>query len=165
MEKDNLSKNILLISVKPEFAEKIISGKKTIELRKSAPKKVRKKNHVLIYVTAPIKELWGICKIKNIIKDNPITLWRNHGSRTGITEAQFKEYYKTSQNAYALELEEIRNFSKYSIELKDLKKAFPDFMPPQTYTYITSDEINFGVLKKILNKIEEKPFADVACPQ
>jgi len=151
------SKNILLISVKPEFAKKIMSGEKTIELRKSAPKKVNKENYILIYVTSPIKELWGICKINNIIKDNPNAFWDNYGSQTGITKSQFKEYFKTNKNAFGIELKEIRNFSKYSIELKHLKKAFPNFMPPQTYTYVNSDKINFTVLKQILTKIEERP--------
>lgn len=162
MEKDISQNNILLISVKPEFAEKIISGAKTIELRKSAPKKVNKENYILIYVTSPVKELWGICKINNIIKDNPISFWENYGSKTGITEEQYKEYYKKSKNAYGIELKEVRNFSKYSIELKHLKKAFPNFMPPQTYTYIKSEEINFGILKQILNKIEDKPVSKMA---
>jgi len=161
MEKDILHDNILLISVKPEFAEKIISGEKTIELRKSAPKKVSKENYILIYVTSPVKELWGMCKINNIIKDNPISFWEDFGSKTGITEEKYKEYYKTSKNVYGIELKEVRNFSKYSIELKHLKKAFPNFMPPQTYTYIKSDEINFGVLKQILNKIEDKPVVSI----
>lgn len=156
MDNDISPKNILLISVKPEFAEKIMNGEKTIELRKSAPKKVSKDSYILIYVTSPIKELWGICKINNIIKDDPNTFWGNYGSKTGITESQFKEYYNKSRNAFGIELKEIRNFSKYSIELKQLKSAFPNFMPPQTYSYINSDEINFRVLKQILNKIEDK---------
>ena len=150
---------ILLISVKPEFAEKIMNGEKTIELRKSAPRKVNKESHILLYVTSPIKELWGICKINNILKDEPKAFWDNYGYKTGITETQFKQYYKTSRIAFGIELKEIRNFSKYSIELKQLKKAFPNFMPPQTYSYIHSEEINFGVLKQILKKIEDRPAA------
>ncbi|MCH4824435.1 ASCH domain-containing protein [Gramella lutea] len=157
MSYNNISaEKILLISVKPEFAEKIMNGEKTIELRKSAPKKVSKDSYILIYVTSPVKELWGICRINNIIKEDPFTFWNNYGDKTGITETQFKDYYKTNQNAFGIELKDIRNFSKYSIELKQLKKAFPNFMPPQTYSYINSDKINFSVLKLILNKIENR---------
>lgn len=149
-------KNILLISVKPEFATKIIGGEKTIELRKSAPKKINKEDYILIYVTSPIKELWGICKMNNIIVDKPTSFWKSYGSKTGITKEQFREYYKTSEKVFGIELKEIRSFSKHSIDLQDLKKAFPNFMPPQTYTYINSDEINFSVLKRILNRVEKK---------
>ncbi|MDN3594210.1 hypothetical protein [Zunongwangia endophytica] len=160
MKSDISVESILLISVKPEFAEKILIGKKTIELRKSTPKKVNKENYILIYVTSPIKELWAICKINNLIKEDKKTFWNKYGSKTGITKYQFNEYCKTNENAFGIELKEIKNFSKYSIELKDLKKAFPNFMPPQTYSYIKSDEINFSVLKQILNKIDKKPVAN-----
>ena len=53
MNKKISPENILLISVKPEFAEKILRGEKTIELRKSAPKKVDIEDYILIYVTSP----------------------------------------------------------------------------------------------------------------
>jgi predicted transcriptional regulator len=152
MKIEVLKENILLISVKPEFAEKIINGEKTIELRKSAPKKVRKENYILIYVTSPIKELWGICKISEILKDSPNKFWDNYGSKTGITEEQFKLYFKTNKKAFGIELKEVRNFSKHSIDLQNLRKAFPKFMPPQTYAYINYDDINFSVLKRILKK-------------
>nr|WP_042287773.1 ASCH domain-containing protein [Nonlabens ulvanivorans] len=69
-----LNEDLLIISVKPEYAIKILKGEKTIELRKCAPKKVGKNGYLLIYVTAPIKELWGIYKIEDIIKENPPTL-------------------------------------------------------------------------------------------
>ena len=60
------NKDLLIISVKPKYAEKILRGEKTIELRKCAPKKVGKDDYILIYVTAPVKELWGIYKIEKI---------------------------------------------------------------------------------------------------
>ena len=97
MKSDISVENILLISVKPEFAEKIMVGEKTIELRKSTPKRVDKENYILIYVTSPIKELWGICKINNLIKEDKKNFWSKYGSKTGITKQQFNEYYKTNK--------------------------------------------------------------------
>lgn len=154
MDKGPSMKNILIISVKPEFAEKIINGQKTIELRKSLPKKVTNESYILIYVTSPIKEIWGICKINKIVKHEPKIFWSLYGSETGVSKTQFFDYYKSNKSAFGIELKEIRNFSKYSIELQKLRKAFPKFKPPQTYSYINSDDINFSVLRQILNKIK-----------
>lgn len=153
MSKDTLFENLLIISVKPEFAKKIINGEKTIELRKSSPQKVGKENYVIIYVTSPIKKIWGICKISDIIKDDPRCFWNKYGNQTGVTKKQFEDYYKYSKTAFGIVLKEIKNFSKYSIELENLKKAFPNFKPPQTYSYIHRDEINFSILRQIFNKI------------
>ena len=83
------SNDFLLISVKPQFAKKIFKGEKTVELRKSAPLKAKKGSYLLIYVTSPVKELWGICKIDNIINDNPKMLWKRIGAKSGISKNDF----------------------------------------------------------------------------
>ena len=36
------NKDLLIVSIKPEYAKKILKGEKTIELRKCAPKRLEK---------------------------------------------------------------------------------------------------------------------------
>lgn len=145
------NKKILIISVKPKYAEKILKGEKTIELRKCAPQKVGKNDYILIYVTAPVKELWGIYKIENIIKESPNTLWTNFGEKTGITELEFNNYYKETSRAFGIELIEVKNLLKHSIKLENLKNLIPGFMPPQTYSYIDTNLINYKSLKSLIS--------------
>lgn len=145
------NKDLLIISVKPEYAKKILKGEKTIELRKCAPKKVGKDGYILIYVTAPVKELWGIYKIENIIKENPNTLWENFGEKTGITKQEFNNYYKENKNAFGIQLQEVKNLFKHSIKLDNLKNLIPGFMPPQTYSYIDTNLINYSSLKELIS--------------
>lgn len=142
--------NLLIISVKPEYARKILKGEKTIELRKCAPKRVGKDGYILIYVTAPVKELWGVYKIENIIKENPNTLWKNFGKQTGITKQEYNDYYKENKNAFGIQIQEVKNLFKHSIKLHSLKNLIPGFMPPQTYSYIDKNIINFSSLKELL---------------
>ena len=143
--------NLLIISVKPEYARKILKGEKTIELRKCAPKKVGKNGYLLIYVTAPIKELWGVYKIENIIKENPNTLWENFGKQTGITKQEYNDYFKENKNAFGIQLQEVKNLFKHSIKLNSLKNLIPGFMPPQTYSYIDKSLINYSSLKELIS--------------
>ncbi len=143
--------DLLIISVKPEYARKILKGEKTIELRKCAPKKVGKDGYILIYVTAPVKELWGVYKIENIIKENPNTLWKNFGKQTGITKQEYNDYYKENKNAFGIQLQEVKNLFKHSIKLDSLKNLIPGFMPPQTYSYIDKNIINYSSLKELLS--------------
>lgn len=51
----------ILLSIKPEWAEKIYNGEKTIEWRKSRPRLDRNNHHtrVYIYETAPVKRITG----------------------------------------------------------------------------------------------------------
>ena len=110
------NKDLLIISVKPKYAEKILRGEKTIELRKCAPKKVGKDDYILIYVTAPVKELWGIYKIEKIIKEKPDTFWENFGEKTGISKQEFNNYYKENTSAFGIQLLEVKNLFKHSIK-------------------------------------------------
>lgn len=143
--------SLLIISVKPEYARKILKGEKTIELRKCAPKRVGKDGYILIYVTAPVKELWGVYKIENIIKENPNTLWENFGKQTGITKKEYNDYYKENKNAFGIQLQEVKNLFKHSIKLDSLKNLIPGFMPPQTYSYIDKNVINYSSLKELIS--------------
>ena len=150
MKKDNKNNTLLLISIKPQHAKKIFKGEKTVELRKSAPTRANKGSYLLIYVTSPIKELWGICKIENIIKEKPDILWKNIGKQTGISKQEFQEYYKENNNAYGIELKEIRSLLKNTIKLDNLRDMIPGFMPPQTYGYVDKDSINCSKLAGLM---------------
>lgn len=147
----NRDSELLLISVKPQFAKKIFKGEKTVELRKSAPLRAKKGSYLLIYVTSPVKELWGVCKIENIINDNPIMLWERVGTKSGISKDDFFAYYSERNNAYGIEISEVKNFNENSIKLDCLKSMFPGFSPPQTYRYIEKKLINESVLANIID--------------
>ena len=146
---NNKNNNLLLISVKPQYAKKIFKGEKTIELRKSAPLRAGKNSYMLIYVTSPVKELWGICKIENIIKENPKVLWKNFGEQTGVSKEEFDDYYKDSINAFGIKLKDVKNLLEHSIDLKKLKEIIPGFTPPQTYRYIDINLITHNTLKEL----------------
>lgn len=148
---DSLDNNLLLVSIKPQFAKSIFRGEKTIELRKSAPTRAGKDSYMLIYVTAPIKKVWGICRIQNIIKETPKQLWENHGKKTGITKSEFNEYYKGNKKAFGIEISDVKNFFENSIDLENLRNYFPGFSPPQTYGYLNTELIDNSPLKDLIS--------------
>ena len=47
-----MCKNFLLISIKPEYAQKILDGEKTVELRKTRTR-LKPGDIVLVYVSSP----------------------------------------------------------------------------------------------------------------
>lgn len=125
---------ILLISVKPEFAQKIFNGTKTIELRKSMPN-VSKEDIVLIYGTVPNKCLMGFGRVDNTIKENPRAIWNTHAAHLGIDKKRYFEYYKDAAFAIGIMLKDIKLFPK-PISLSEIKKTYPTFTPPQTFKYL-----------------------------
>ena len=64
----------VLLSIKPEFVEKIFAGTKKYEFRKSLFKKSGVK-YVVIYASAPIKRVVGEFEIDNILSDDVDVIW------------------------------------------------------------------------------------------
>ena len=136
---ETVSNNILLLSIKPQFAEKILIGEKTVELRKSFPNKINNGDYLLIYVTSPEKVVKGICVIDNIISKSPESLWNQVKDEIGITKSEYEAYYHDCRIAHGIVLKDVELFDK-PIQLSELRRIFPNFNPPQPYCYFNIDD-------------------------
>lgn len=124
----------LFISVKPNYAFKIINGQKTIELRKNRPNVING-DYVIIYATVPIKTVVGFGKIKKIIETTPSKMWEQNSAKLGIDKVTFDKYYEGFGKSIGIEIYSICKFS-IGVSLENIKKINPSFSPPQTYRYI-----------------------------
>lgn len=61
--------NILLLSIKPEYADKILAGKKTVELRRVRTR-LEAGDLVLVYVTSPQQNLVASLEVERVITEN-----------------------------------------------------------------------------------------------
>lgn len=130
---------VLLISVRPEFAEKIVNGVKTMELRKCSPN-IDSGDLVVIYSTLPEKAIVGTCIVKEIIKKSPIQLWRRYSNKMGIDKKRYFEYFRDTNLAVGIVLTSIDKLDK-KLPLDSVRKAIPQFSPPQTFRYLDRSQI------------------------
>lgn len=121
----------VLLSIKPEYAEQILKGKKKFEFRKSIFKN-SDVDTVIIYATMPIGKIIGEFKIGNIISLTPNELWKHTERYAGISRTFFDEYFFDRDIGFAITVE---NPTRYSspINLQDL---IPGATPPQSFRYI-----------------------------
>ncbi|HRI72573.1 MAG TPA: ASCH domain-containing protein, partial [Polyangium sp.] len=77
-----MTSSTLFLSVKPVFANKILEGTKTIELRRIRPH-VAPGQSVLIYSSSPEMSLIGRAIIENILCDTPMKLWNQVKAHAG----------------------------------------------------------------------------------
>lgn len=120
----------VLLSIKPEYADKIFSGEKKFEFRKIAFRN-NKVNTVVVYSTMPVGKIIGEFSIKYIHKDSPKSIWRKTKQFSGIDEAFFKEYFNGRKLAIAIEVD---NPILYK-EPIDPKKEYENFTAPQSFKY------------------------------
>ena len=138
MGKRSSIKKYLFISVRPEFAEKIVAKEKTIELRKIKPH-VEIGDYIIIYASSPIKSVVGFGVIKQIIETTPELMWSEFSDLLGIDKQRFDSYYKEKERAIGIEIEGIKKVRP--IPLVNLRKIDPDFHPPQIFRYISNEDI------------------------
>jgi predicted transcriptional regulator len=122
----------VLLSIKPEYVEKILSRRKKYEFRKQRPRIRTKTQKAYIYSTYPICKIVGSFNIRNIQQNHPKILWRKFGSRAGIDADQFSEYFGSRKVGFAIEISSLRTFDP-PIEPK---RAFDDFVAPQSFRYM-----------------------------
>ena len=58
----------VLLSVKPQYANLIVDGIKSVELRRKFPTDLRQGTRCLIYSSSPTQKVIGECKIETVTK-------------------------------------------------------------------------------------------------
>jgi predicted transcriptional regulator len=119
----------VILSIKPEFAEKIFSGDKRFEYRRSIFKN-REVSKIIVYASAPISKVVGEFEIVQIKCLDLKTLWRETKELSGITEEFFYEYFKGKKLGFALEIKKARQFKKAKCIVKEYGK-----IAPQSFVY------------------------------
>ena len=119
----------VILSIKPVFANAILTGKKKVEFRKSIFKKDVEK--VFIYSSSPVKKITGYFTINDIIKDSPQKLWEQFKETAFINEAGFFNYFKDKETGFSICIDSINEFPMSIDPFEKLK----NFVPPQSFRY------------------------------
>ena len=132
-----MNEGTLVLSVKPRFARKLLSGEKTVELRRVLPRRARPGDIIILYSTAPVGEFVGFCYVAEILCESPEALWRRVRGAASVTQAEFFEYFKSAKRAIGIVVERPVTFSN-GLSLRDSRKHVPGFVPPQSFRYASS---------------------------
>lgn len=129
-----VSSRDVLLSIQPSYVSKIISGKKTVELRK----KPFPSNHGMwtwIYASSPSSAIEAVCRITQAHKGSPSEIWDRFSHRCGIAKNDFDAYFLGCEEAHALELTDVHKLPD-RMRLDDIRRISSGFSPPQFYRYI-----------------------------
>ncbi len=116
----------VLLSVKPKYAEEILSGRKKYEFRKSIFKK-QNIEKVYIYSSSPVSKIVAAFEIGKILKGSPENIWNQCHKYAGISKNDFFAYFKNADVAYAIEISNIDSF----LNPIDPCHIIENFKPPQ----------------------------------
>ena len=119
----------ILLSINPEHVEHILDGSKQYEFRKTKCKE--EIDGIIIYSTAPVKQVVAEADVETILVDTPAEVWKKTRRKSGITEEFFFKYYSGRSNAVAYKLSNLNVFEE--------PKSLIDYgvtTAPQSYVYV-----------------------------
>lgn len=121
-------KNIIL-SIKPVFVDKILSGEKKYEFRRRLGKV--QINNIYIYATSPVKKIVGEAEVIDKLIMDKEKLWEKTHTCAGITKEFYDKYFEGIEYACAYELGKVKKFNE-GITLNSIGIN----TAPQSYIYV-----------------------------
>ena len=123
-------KNNVLLSIKPKYVTEILNNNKKYEYRKKIF--IKDVGRVYIYSSSPQKKIVGYFEYKGYIEGTPLEIWEQTNHYSGISKADYFEYFRYRQKAYAIIIEKVVEYAHYiNPREKDLS-----FVAPQSYKYV-----------------------------
>ena len=129
---------MLLLSIHPKYVDAILSGRKSIELRRRRPRITS--GPALIYATSPRKELAAFVRIESVTHEPLSLLWQAVRNFASVSRAEFDAYFQGLDSGTALHLKQIEPLPR-TISLDRLREVWQGFHPPQGYRYISRNEL------------------------
>lgn len=120
----------VLLSIRPVFAKEIFKGNKNFEYRRVIFRRPDIST-VVVYASAPTRKIIGEFKVAGIHECSPERLWQLTSDASGISEDQYRAYFRGRARAYAIEIGERLLYS--------IPRAIEEeygVRPPQSFMYL-----------------------------
>lgn len=124
------SERTLLVSIHNHYARLILSGEKSVELRRRFDPSASG-SRMLIYATQPTAAIIGHVDIKKVDILPVDELWQRHGASAVISVDDFKLYYAGTDTGCALLLGNPTTYRE-PVPLKELREEY-GLNAPQSY--------------------------------
>ena len=136
-----------IISLKPQYAELILSGEKTVELTNRIVR-MEPGTMIWIYATRPVAGIIALAELDSVVHDTPAEIWVRFEREMCIDRAHFDSYINNRDSVSALILSSVRTL-KHSLTLDWIRRSIGSFQPPQFYSRLPPD----GRLSSTLNSV------------
>ena len=139
--------NDILISVAPTHTRALLSGRKTVELRRRRIH-VKGGTRIWIYSKVPVGSIEATAVVERTCQADPESLWSEFHRAVGITRTAFDEYFEGCVRGCAVVLRDVSPVYP-AMQLAQLRTEFDGFHPPQFFKRLRWDHI-----KELTERIE-----------
>lgn len=132
-----MTNRVLLLSLRPRFANAILDGTKTVELRRR-PVNAAPGTRVILYSTAPTMAIVGTARLRTVDIRGPRAAWSRHRRDLALSKDEFDAYLEGSEHAYLLHLTQVCRLDE-PLHLHQLRRD-GGFRPPQSFRYVADTD-------------------------
>jgi predicted transcriptional regulator len=133
-----------ILSIKPQYADRILDGSKTIELRRSSMG-LKRGDVVLVYVSSPEQKLAFWFRVAEVERLPVDEMWRRHAEHLGIPKPDFDAYFAGANAAVGLHVGQVCRLDP-PIPLSTIQQLVPGFVPPQGMIWLNEGPSRFEQL-------------------
>lgn len=126
----------ILISIKPEFVDRILSGKKLYEFR--TRRFARNVNRIYIYSSAPVQRIVASFKPGVVIIDKKERVWAQCKDGAGISQERFFKRFAKNETVVSIKIDDLVSFDRKDHPGEYIKY----FKAPQSFMYFEKGSIN-----------------------
>lgn len=120
----------VLLSIKPEYAEKILSGEKKYEFRRTLFKNPSI-SKIVIYASSPVQKVIGEFDIDIVLSLGLDDLWSKTKKHSGIEKEFFYDYFDGKDVAHAIKVKRTKRYkTPHALSRYDISH------PPQSFMYL-----------------------------
>jgi predicted transcriptional regulator/RimJ/RimL family protein N-acetyltransferase len=142
---------VLVLSIRPDHAERIFSGIKSFEIRKAVPKQPF--SRVFLYATGG-RGIVGCFDADTSIKAPVAQLWKIVGEK-GTTRHRFFRYFANSKVGFGIPVRNPVRFRK-AVCPPSLKRQVPQFTAPMSYLLVRPGQPLYRTLEQKRRKESEQ---------
>jgi predicted transcriptional regulator len=136
-----------LISIKPKYVHRFLSGEKTVEIRRRRVN-LAVGTRLWIYSTMPEGSISSVGVIKSVEVSNREDIWDKYSTQMGITYEEFCAYVSGANEISAINIENLKRVYP-APTLDGLRKKIGRFYPPQFFVRIDKENKLWETLKKV----------------
>jgi predicted transcriptional regulator len=143
-------RNDILISIQPEYADQIMDGCKTVELRRRFAESVGQDARLFIYSSNPVGAIIGCAKIDKVVRLPIKQIWKKFHKQACIEKGEFEKYFDGVEFGFVVSLGDVTPLTELLIR-EDILDRW-GIRPPQSYMYLSAD-----IAASISSGIDEIP--------
>lgn len=145
-----------LISIKPSYVDKLLTGKKSVEIRNRSVR-LASDSRLWIYSTLPKGCIEAVAQVRGVEVGAPSEIWERHNESLALSQSTYRHYVNGASKVSAILMGRIWRLP-VELSLSMLRSHIPNFHPPQFLRYMAdADPLLTGIVS-LLNILGDSDY-------